>query len=274
LNDLNIVRQKQDLVESQIGKIETCKKENNWMVYKHIGRFGCGAKVKVRWKCKSKWHFPCYLDYIDLNRRRVFGAISKMRSPSHLVLSFKSQKDLYEMRYDMMEALRKLKRRKFWKKVVRGGIVSTGLTYNKDEEWHLHLHLVIDCFWLDANELRKAWYEICEGRNVNITRVKSRESMTNELLKGTKGDMKLLQEQFKDNQELLKQAIETFYGKKWLWSFGVVKLRLIDDILCKSLCPRCMRIFRKREWIQKNFITEELEGEEDLYNGFIYDDSG
>jgi hypothetical protein len=66
-------------------------------------------------------------------------------------------------------ALAKLRRKKCFQSIY-GGCVSIEIT-NENKGWHLHSHWLIDCRWLDMEDVSRAWGKLV-GQEFAIVKIK------------------------------------------------------------------------------------------------------
>lgn len=232
---------------------------------KECGRWGtihthkdCGAKVYAPYKCGFKWHRKCYKDWSKKVWQEVYGVVKSYRWTSHLVLTVKNDVSLDRQRKTLLKAFVELRRRKIWKSVKRG-VVFMGLTYNGNE-WHYHLHLIVDCVWIDAEKLTEAWTDIvgeCERNNTYVKRCRGDiRGLVTEVVKGTRGDMRELLGLFEANESLFMEAVNVLWGKKWYWWIGKKPNLVKRDTSC--YCPRCGARFYWREWTREKVKVSEF----------------
>lgn len=73
----------------------------------------------------------------------------------------------------------RLRRRKCWRDHVTGGVVVLEVTYNHSrQQWHPHLHCIIDGTYWPQKEIAAAWLDVtADSSIVDIRRIGSREAM-------------------------------------------------------------------------------------------------
>jgi len=275
----------------------------------------CTAAVAVPYRCGSKWCRTCFMRWSAKNGERLEGAVASMKYPSHLVLSIRnpSRGALDEGLRLISESFARLTKRKFWRRgvpaepgrrskwvggkwlkkrkalgrseSVRGWLASRGLTVNGENgSWHVHLHLVIDCAWMDLDRLNQAWESVTRGAGtsvgVSITRVTDRPGIARELLKGTKGDQRNLLESTKNDAEGFGELVEAMRNRKQFWTSKNIKLQGKAERALVCRCPGCDAPFAREEWsfesrVRKEAIDLAVEhGSTALcwYRGFVYED--
>jgi hypothetical protein len=119
----------------------------------------CGDRFECRF-CRKK--------RIRRLQERYLQALYSFKWPSLLTLTLKmDDAELYRDAVKRLkECFRKLRQRKIWKDNVKAyfGAIELG----KDS---VHTHLIIDCVWMDHDELVEAWKQISGCYIVDIRRV-------------------------------------------------------------------------------------------------------
>lgn len=113
--------------------------------------------------------------------RRIRSAVSKIDDARFLTLTLKSSDEPLRQQIDRLKACyAKLRRSKAWKAHVTGGIAIVEATYNpRLDQWHPHLHVVIDGTYWKQPAIADAWEKATrDSRIVHIKRVPSREALT------------------------------------------------------------------------------------------------
>lgn len=79
--------------------------------------------------------------------RKVDSLMEKMSNPHFLTITYGQRvpSTFLEENLDFFsEKLKKLRRLKWWKENISGGIFFNEVTYKKDAGWHLHSHMIVD----------------------------------------------------------------------------------------------------------------------------------
>jgi len=81
---------------------------------------------------------------------------------------------------NLWRSFRKLKQRKVWRENVSGYIAVLEVTYNEArDQWHPHLHLVLDAAFIAQAELSKQWLQVTlNSKIVDIRAVRSFDSIS------------------------------------------------------------------------------------------------
>lgn len=117
------------------------------------------------------FYCPVCAGRLSRDRRESIEWWTKLvNQPKHVVLTVRNA-DTISREYVawFKRAWTNLRRSKFarhW----RGGFYSLEVT-NEGKGWHLHLHALIDCRWIDAGELARQWAQLV-GQDYAIVKVK------------------------------------------------------------------------------------------------------
>ena len=163
--------------ESIVAKLDTCGRNDladqirdchSIATYKRCN--GCSALSKFYNRCDKLWCPLCTPRLARERRESVEWWTNEVGQPKHVVLTARNSETLTKARVKEFKAafarLRRLKLARNW----RGGFYSLEVT-NEGRGWHLHLHALIDCRFIDSGELAKAWAK-CIGQDFAIVKVK------------------------------------------------------------------------------------------------------
>ena len=136
------------------------------------------ATVQVReMRCRSRL---CPLCRESISRKYMARAIelmSQMDAPKLLTLTIvSSDRSLSEQILHLKESFARLRRHKNWKKHVAGGVATFEITFNrKRQQWHPHLHAIIDSTYWNKLEIRSAWEQATgDSSIIDIRKVNSK----------------------------------------------------------------------------------------------------
>jgi len=88
----------------------------------------------------------------------------------HLTLTIKNQTNLFSMTRTILKSFRKLRATRSWKNHVAGGAFVVEVTGNSDN-WHVHLHVIIQSKYYAFAEILKLWSNLSPGRGVYIQNI-------------------------------------------------------------------------------------------------------
>lgn len=96
---------------------------------------------------------------------RVAAIAGTMNAPRFVTLTLKSSRDTLKGQLDRLyEAFRDLRRRGFWKAHVTAGVAVAEVTRNADtDEWHPHLHILVDGSFMPQAALSREWADVTAG---------------------------------------------------------------------------------------------------------------
>jgi len=114
---------------------------------------GCGTSRVGRVRCDQRWCPVCQFaiaTQVSMRYERI-AAAANARWMS--MVTFTSQHSLgsYMTPRETMSAFRRLRRLRWWKKRVAGGVASCEISKGHNG-WHVHIHALIDCEWLSVTE--------------------------------------------------------------------------------------------------------------------------
>jgi hypothetical protein len=108
-------------------------------------------------------------------------------TPCHVVLTLKHRRgeSLVLMRKRLLEAFKRLTKRKLWSEHFAGGLYAVEATIGKDGCWHCHLHvLAFRKRFFAADQLKADWLAVTgDSHNLRIDRVKDLQSGLGEVMK-------------------------------------------------------------------------------------------
>lgn len=110
---------------------------------------GCGESTLLPKTCKRRWCPECsWFRGLELVEKYL-AIVAKLRWPLMLTLTIPHHpgNDPAEMLDVLKNGLKKMKRLKWWKDRVRGGLGAIEIS-GSGTGWHIHAHLLIDCEWL------------------------------------------------------------------------------------------------------------------------------
>lgn len=203
--------------------------------------------VTEKW-CMSAWCPDC-------RRRWRVDALARAREATRgwgrcrsLVLTWRNpgHGDLRESLAAGQRAWARLRKSKLWRELGRPrGIVFWGLTESHTKGWHPHLHLIIECDWIDKDSLAVAWRECgaAEGLDAWHTRVRlvgrpedgaedqasERARVIDHHLKGTNQDVGTILARARRDPAILGEAAAAMRGRPWFRCFGREMARELED---------------------------------------------
>lgn len=118
--------------------------------------------------------------------------------------------------YNSFSALR---RRRFFKRRVRGGVAFVELKYShKSERWHPHLHCLCTGTYIDRHKLSQLWHAVTgDSFIIDIQRPKRNELVAKYV---TKYASKPFNNTFVNRAELIDEAIVAMKGRKLSLTWG------------------------------------------------------
>lgn len=170
-------------------------------------------------RCRSRCCPRCRRFRSREIQHRLIAACTKMDARRFLTLTLKSEDSpLRDQLKHLRKAFARLRRHRFWRSRVTGGVYCVEVTYNHDRrQWHPHLHAIIDGEYVPKGQLSDAWAEASEGSYiVDIRRVNSASSVASYIAKyvGKSDDASLLPD------AVLLEWATSVHGLRLVHSFG------------------------------------------------------
>jgi len=114
----------------------------------------CGERKMAFTRCDLKWCPSCAPLIAHRAVQRYAPICAEFLSPLFVTLTVKNYSDRVGVR-ELRRAFTALRRHRWWKRCVRGGVASFECT-NRGNGWHPHIHALIDCRWLSITVNRPA----------------------------------------------------------------------------------------------------------------------
>jgi len=127
-------------------------------------------------RCKHRMCPRCGRDRARSLISKIRQAVETMDSPGRIDLTVRStDAPLRDQIKHLTQSFARLRRSPGWKEHVRGGIHTIEITWNEQrEQWHPHIHAVVDLDFWRHDELRRAWKQASgDSSIVWIQRIKS-----------------------------------------------------------------------------------------------------
>lgn len=158
-------------LEKRAGKIRDCCAHPSIRAHEDGSTFFSPAR------CRDRLCPLCARIAARQTSQRVKTVISRWDQCRHLTLTLKSTDAPLTGQIDtLLASFRRLRQRRWWRDRVMGGIGTVEITFNEaTEQWHPHLHLLLNGAYLPQAELSDRWSEVTNGSSiVHITAVHSR----------------------------------------------------------------------------------------------------
>ena len=176
----------------------------------------CGAVEQFDYRCSLKWCPRCQWIITARRREKLAQWVKHITQPKHLVLTQKNFPVLTGARIKAhTQALAKIRRAKCFRR-VKGGSVSIEIT-NEGNGWHLHSHWLIDCRWLDMEQVSRTWARLV-GQEFAIVKIKDAraasylQEVTKYVVEGS--------ELAKWPAEHINEFVSAIRGKRFFFAFG------------------------------------------------------
>lgn len=237
----------------------------------------CGHVKTVETRCDRKWCPVCQHRLATRTSLRYEGISASCQWPLFVTFTVKNHDDVS---LDFVRAIRKafdkLRRLRWWKRCVVGGVASLEVT-NKGRGWHPHVHALIDCQWLSvltpqprrtasgaqwraagrlaAQEVGEQWQLCCDRpASVKVRRVWGKDQgdskpITTEVLKYSVKGSDLVK-----CQDNVAPVIRMLQGTRLVTSWGTMHGHPANKRpkAIGSQCPRCEAV---GEWMPEEVLN-------------------
>lgn len=137
------------------GALENCGTEARRLVCEQ-----CGYTITVKHHCKLKACSQCLSHRAFRLQKRYLKAISRFREPKLWTLTIRSTKQLHHGVKRIREAFTKLRRRKPFNRILKGGIYAIEANPHPDGSWNVHIHILCEASFIPQDFLSRVWKEI------------------------------------------------------------------------------------------------------------------
>lgn len=240
------------------GKIDRCHTTKMVKVCKNC------ARVSTYWNHCNNFLCPVCAAALSAQRRlSIQWWASQIQQPKHVVVTVKSFPTLTQARVRWIRQCWNQLRRTTLAKEWSGGCYSLECTHSA-EGWHLHIHALIDCRWIDSRLLSAKWFQVTGGAGY-IVKVKDvrEKSYLAEICKYAAKPVDLVSL----NAFELWQFIGAFSGLKQFTVFGTLRgsrqawraeleRRKLDHNTCECGCTEYR--FMTEEEFEAWSISQEI----------------
>ncbi len=124
-------------------------------------------------KCKLRWCFFCSQTKQKYITMEVTKWLEHAENPKLLTLTVKhSSAPLPDQIKFLYDCFVKYRKRKLLTNAIAGGVWFFQITFNKEtEEWHPHIHALLDARYMPHEELKNLWSKITRGSHIVHIRV-------------------------------------------------------------------------------------------------------
>lgn len=130
------------------------------------------------------------------------------------------EQGLKQMITRLRECFSALRRRPWFKHLVRGGVATLEVKLSRSNRWHPHLHVMLDAEFLPQRELSKLWLEVTgDSSIVDVRRIPGGQAasyVTKYVSKPATGDVI-------NDQDRFMEMIAALHGARLFNAFGSLR---------------------------------------------------
>jgi len=140
--------------------------EKRFHKFTHVYCLSCGHHWDVPIYCGNRFCDVCSGKRRSRVRQRIDFIIKQLNKKKQvslklLTLTVRSQDNLKGMIKHLSASFRKMRNMQYWKRQVFGGVFVFEIKGNP-HCWHVHIHAIIESYYLDWYRIRRMW-EKCSG---------------------------------------------------------------------------------------------------------------
>ena len=187
--------------------------------------------------CRDRWCVMCCAQKQAYAKDQAAMYIKSLTAPRFLTLTLKNNESSLKHQVTFLQqSFSKLRNRAYWKKNVTGGIWFLEVKRGKNsEQWHPHLHILLDGNYMEQGRLSALWELVTFGSPIiYITRISDVDHAAFYVAKYSAKPAVLKNMPLSDRME----TIEALFRKRLCGTFGTAK--------CVTLTPP--KIETDTEW--------------------------
>lgn len=172
--------------------------------------------------CRDRWCVMCCAQKQAFAKDQAAMYIKSLKAPRFLTLTLKNnESDLKSQVTFLQQSFTKLRNRAYWKKNVTGGIWFLEVKRGKNsEQWHPHLHILLDGNYMEQGRLSALWELVTFGSPIiYITRISDVEHAAKYVAKYSAKPAVLKNMPLADRME----TIQALFRKRLCGTFGTAK---------------------------------------------------
>jgi len=144
-------------------RLNECRTRAWFIRNKETGKVRIAAK-----QCRLRWCYHCSESRQQFITQAIAPWWNNAPLPKLLTVTVRHSDDPLDEQIEFLyKSFVKLRNRKLCKDAIKGGIWFFQVTWNKKtEQWHPHIHALIDSNYIDHAELKVAWKKITQGSTI------------------------------------------------------------------------------------------------------------
>ena len=138
----------------------------------------CGKKFRVPVRCKNRFGSVCGVSRRARVRSRIEHILhcldlNKGHSLKFMTLTIPTNDDPREQYLILVASFRRLRQRKWFKKIFVGGASFYEVKRMEDGQYHVHLHVIVESAYIPVKQLSREWSIVSPGKIVDVRMIHS-----------------------------------------------------------------------------------------------------
>jgi Replication protein len=169
--------------------------------------------------CHDRFCVPCANERARTIRNNVIDQLDGKVARFMTLTTKANSCTLQERLNHLYDSFRRLRATKLWRDNVTGGVAFLEVKHsNRSEDWHPHLHCLIEGSWIDKRKLSQQWLSVTG--NSKIVDIGLCRDTNHVGAYATKYASKPLNCTFASTPDLLDEAVHALKGRRLAYTFG------------------------------------------------------
>lgn len=207
-----------DVENKRVKRLQDCRTTAYFAVHEKTNQVAVLSS-----SCKLKWCPMCAKARSALITRGATNWLQSAKSPKLLTLTLRHSKAPLRHQLNLLyQSFRQLKQRSLFDKKVRGGIWFFQVKWSpQNQEWHPHLHCLIDSKYIPQSALSALWLKITHhSKVVDIRQVKDKRSAAAYVARYSARPALLASLPYERRVEI----VTDLHGRRLVGTFGTARL--------------------------------------------------
>jgi len=213
----------------------------------------CGWEARpLKFHCKLRLCADCMAERANVFRYKYLDAVKQMKAPAFWTLTLVDSNDLEGDLDRIRKAFNKLRHRKPYAHLLRGGLYALEITEGKTRRYRVHLHALVDSYFVSQKQLSDDWRSLTgDSYIVDVRRVRGkRDKALSYILKYVSKLWRMTDE----TVEFVADVCKRIERSRLLQPVGTLYGAAKELVKGSSGCPTC----NVDLWIVLDFLTHEV----------------